>query len=510
MEDCQSFENSSYTVLLCGYALDRFHNSLSVEDILCKYAKSHDTITGEISGCYLIFIFEKSNRTLHIFQNSLGSFLNLYYTVDNNVFYCSTSLSILLEKSGRRRELDESVILHFLLNGYVVGAKTLIKDVKKLTPGCFLSVNDGAISVNAGDFGKSKILADEAAEKWNGLFKETIRSFSVEASSALSGGYDSNFILHNLSELSPDKIKAYSIGGEFEGNELPIVEKIAQLYPNLELKTAKTDSNTFLSFPDLVCRFDGQIFESGIFLQYELAKLVAGANGKSLICGECANEIMSSNYYNGGDYDIIPQDIDAYTYDPYISAAYLIIKKSGIVLNSFGISSYYPFADQSIIDACHALRYNSGCSKAFHVSNCKAVFSKELFSLLANRPGATKVSSLMGDSNCERLDALILDNEYYRNYCGVLSSLKMKDPEFVYRTPNYNLNIRNPFKLMRSEKQIRQAEWMSSQNEQAEISLKIKLSCLYLDLFNKLYTASDEGSSFGISAGLPDIYPTIR
>lgn len=491
---CEYSENNDATVLMLGDVLDFNHKLLSADDVIDLFVQSEENICTTITGNYTIIGFNKHTRTLHAYQNALGSSLFLFYTYTNGLFNVSSSLYSLIEQSGITAELNETVVPHFLLNGYVIGSDTLLKGVYKLIPGCMLEASAESVVQKPCKYYQNALKADYASEIWNDTLSEVLGvCYSKGSNIALSSGFDSNYILHYGINAGMSPINAYSIGGNFKGNELPAVRKIVNLYPSVNLNCAETDTNTFLNFPDIVRRLEGQVYEQGVFLQYELAKLIESKGSTTLICGECANEVMGIDFCINQDTEILPQALKSYTLDSYNAASYIIIKKSGILLNSFGIDSSYPFADQSVINLAHSLRYNNCQSKSFHVENCKKLFADDVFTLLGNRAGSTKESSILDEANRELLDMLMHENPYYRQYGQLLLEARFSEPQYVQRTPNYNTHIRNPFKLVKSEISARTADITNRETDRSDAETKVKLICLYLDLFFKLFCEGTQG-----------------
>lgn len=489
-----SHETGSAVAIVLGDVFDLNHNPLFPASIIELFDKLGCDLCSTLTGNYTIIVFNKHKEKVYAFQNALGSSLFLYYTIENGRLYLNTSLYAIIEQSGKLGKLNDKIIPHFLLNGFVIGSSTLLDGIWKLVPGCMLEADADGIVQRPCRYNHCTIMADAAAASWNDTLSEILeKCYSKGTNIALSSGYDSNYILHYGAKKGLEQINAYSIGGDFDGNELPAVEKIATLYPLVHLNCATTDRETFLHFPDIVRRLEGQVYERGIFLQYELAKLAAQNNASTLICGECANEVMSIDFMVNQDFDIQPQAIATYALDPYTVASYVIIKKSGILLNSFGIDSSYPFADQSVINLSHSLRYNNCQSKSFHIDNCKRLFAENVYSLLGNRGGSTKETSFLDEANLELLNALMRNNSYYAHYGQILFDAKYAAPKSVQRTPNYNTNIRNPFKLYRSEIAARKSDRAQLETEKADAEVKTKLICLFLDLFHKNLEQKEQG-----------------
>ena len=158
-----------------------------------------------------------------------------------------------------------------------------------------------------------------------------------------------------------------------ENNEIPLVEKNVRSYNNISLFTAYTDSKTLSNLPDIVWRLEGVTYECGIFLQYELFRLLHDCNQSFMICGEGADQVM--NVWCLDEHRIFPNsknNLYKVSDFPYLFISNLVLKKSGILANSFGIETRYPYLDNEFIFIAKALAPLNGIDKSFHISRCKS------------------------------------------------------------------------------------------------------------------------------------------
>lgn len=109
----------------------------------------------------------------------------------------------------------------------------------------------------------------------------------------LGSEYDSNFILFSLRKLTLNKIEAISVGG-IKINEIPQTKLIVDTYKNIVHNTKIIDRTAIDSFPDIVWRIEGYVFERGLFLQYELGKILNEININTVFLGECADQLLNS------------------------------------------------------------------------------------------------------------------------------------------------------------------------------------------------------------------------
>lgn len=169
-------------------------------------------------------------------------------------------------------------------------------------------------------------------------------------------------------------------------------------YDNVSLTCSRTDSETLSHLPDIVWRLEGAVFERGIFLQYELARLVAESGISYLICGECADQVMNMRYLDKGALEMSGSKKVTNKEFPYYYGNNMVLKKNGVMANSFGIDCRYPYLDDEFISIAKALRLRNGFNKQFHVDNCRRVLPRGIVENIAKKGGATDCHSLFNSS----------------------------------------------------------------------------------------------------------------
>ncbi|MBR4727355.1 MAG: hypothetical protein IK080_05635 [Clostridia bacterium] len=362
-------------------------------------------ITEYLSGAYLLLIFEKETGILRVFQDRATSPVTLYYSEIGDRLYLSASLKSLLAASCMTCRLNEQAVEEFLVNGFLYDDATLMENVFKIKAYHCLSVENGLVGQFPVRYPQAEMTKGEALDRFKPTLDRAIERCIADlddVSFPLSSGYDSNYIAFVATKCK-ESATAFSVGGSRGKNEVPIVEKNAPFYPNLTLHTAVTDGATLSHFPDIVWRLEGNVFESGLFLQYELMNLVKKAGKPTLVCGECADQIMNLHYHRKDR--IYPQHPDGaplyyeFSEYPYIFSSYLILKKNGILANSFGVETRYPYLDEDLISVCAPLGEISRKDKRVHVANCHACLPPEVIANMSKIGGSTDCHSLFASAD---------------------------------------------------------------------------------------------------------------
>ena len=126
-----SYEDTRLLIRLLGH-LGGMYNDTELGPLLAdRFLSFGEDITRHLSGVYQLLVYDKK-MSLHIFHGMSTFPQVMYYATDQDCLYYSTSLKFILKHVGIRRRFDKNGLREFLLNGYVVGSKTLVEDVRKV------------------------------------------------------------------------------------------------------------------------------------------------------------------------------------------------------------------------------------------------------------------------------------------------------------------------------------------------------------------------------------------
>jgi asparagine synthetase B (glutamine-hydrolysing) len=388
----------------------------------------------DLEGIFSIFIWGSNNQKAYIFQDEYGSILPLYFTKSNDHFAFSTSLKEMLNQTSGERRLNHDAVLSFLYYRTMIPNElTLIENINKLIPGHYIVVDYKEHSFETFPLKMkekriSKKLAKENLISSIGRNVENIVEVlkSKNLYTALSGGFDTNLILHYLARNTSNLITAVTIGGK-RINEIPIAKECVKQYPNVQHKHKVLELNSLDFFPDIVWKLDGYVFEEGIFLQYELARILKNNGIKFIFMGECADQqFRFYRYFLSphlmisfkqaikksilGDiyYKVILKKPIVYSkrikllkkfkksqskVKFYINLDW-ILKKNGIMLNSHNIQGLYPFLNKETKAIGRSLGLMNR-KKKYYKAEVKKVLCNDISKNLNKIGGTTDVEYLI-------------------------------------------------------------------------------------------------------------------
>ncbi len=493
--------DGSLSIEVCGTVRPMDSND-SFAEIFRRHGAS---MTERLSGNYLAGIYDGDAKALTIIQDRMTSPITMYYAQCGDVLHYSSSLKFLLMQTSMARELEDKSVEEFLVNGYLYGERSLLKNVFKLKAYHALVADRNGVRQVPVDYPLRKHTMGEALDLWKNTLDTAIRDTfrgETEINQPISSGYDSNYILYVATKTGGLPVNAFCIGGKRGKNEVPMVKENMKEYPDVKLHTALTSDDTLLRFPDIVWRLEGNVYEAGVFLQYELAKLVTAEGKKYLVCGECADQVMNENFLKQDR--IFPDKFAYYPFDkfPYIYSSHLILKKNGILFNSFGVETKYPYYDERFVSVANALALVSGRDKRCHVANCRACLPPTVLkNSIVKIGGSTEFHSLFADANeCRKLLSAVENSDFHRKYSDVIYRNSYEATVAKAGGTTFKAKLRRSVLDMLGigRKQRRKDDYFRE-----EMRLRDALCACYLMIFDRLFVKNENVQFEAESCDMP-------
>ncbi len=442
LKDINNIETSNVIKLnqkgnVCIAFLGNIYNDkldrVSIDEIYDLYKKFGTNIKKYLDGIYTLLILDYTKWKMYIFQDDFGSNQNVYYYISNNVITISNQLKQIILDNKDNWNLDKKSVAQFLRKGYISNKDTFIEQIKKIPGGKYLKINfeTKKIKLNRYIYKRQKDTKKITEELYDKTFKNVcLSSVHKDISITISSGYDTNYILYTLNKNTDKKINTFSIGGKIGRNEIPDAKNICDKYNNVSFHSKLVDGSSLKKYPEIVWILEGAIYESGIFLQYELAKLIKKYNCQNVILGECADQVLNYELYHPIFalykkilYDLrkLPNKIlNHINYKPYKDvyemAAYKVIKKNGIIMNYFGITPEYPYLRQPFIDVAKGVAQKGDDKKKYHRKVIDNILPEDITKILRKIGGATELKTLfVNDIKLDNLKDIAKKSEFYQD-----------------------------------------------------------------------------------------------
>jgi asparagine synthase (glutamine-hydrolysing) len=285
----------------------RFATRSDTETIVHAYEQYGEDCMRDFRGMFAFAIWDRKRRRLFLVRDRLG-IKPVYYYAGKDFFLFASEIKSLLEHPRVPREVDRKAVDLYLELRYVPGPLTMFKDIFKLQPGHWMSVEDGRITIkkywdlrypNAAQ----KSEQDQLTE-FEHLLEESVRLrliAEVPLGVFLSGGLDSSTMLAMMSRITKgERIKTFSVGFETDGpsgeeaagqNEFDYAREVAAHF-KAEHHEFRVSADQFReAIPTIVSHLDEPMADPTCIPLYFISKL-AREYITVVLSGEGADEMM--------------------------------------------------------------------------------------------------------------------------------------------------------------------------------------------------------------------------
>lgn len=293
------------------YLLSKGHvlkTQTDTEVIVHLYEELGPDCLQKLRGMFAFAIWDENNRTLFVARDRVG-IKPLYYYQSGDSLQFASEIKALLADPSVKRELAPEMIDRFLTFLYMPGEETLLKGVRKLSPGNYLMLRNGRVEIREyWDLQFSNPVKapslNEAEEQLLGLLAETVGQHmiaDVPVGVLLSGGVDSTAVLGFASEGATKGINTYTVGFADVGvaDERPYARLAAQTFGARHHEMTISAANFADFMPRYVWHMEEPVCEPPAVPLYYVSKL-ARERVKVLLSGEGGDEAFAGyqNYRN--------------------------------------------------------------------------------------------------------------------------------------------------------------------------------------------------------------------
>jgi asparagine synthase (glutamine-hydrolysing) len=205
-------------------------------EVLPHLFEEHGPALAErLRGMFAIAVWDRDAHRGVLIRDRLG-IKPLYYAITGDRVVFGSELKCVLASGLVDGELDPEAIAAYLMLGYVPGAMTPLRGVRKLLPGERLVVEDGHARLERWwDYPvpeadtEPRSTADWAEQVLDKL-DESVRlrlMSDVPLGAMLSGGLDSSLIVALMARHMTEPLETFSVGFAGEDSELPDARRVA-------------------------------------------------------------------------------------------------------------------------------------------------------------------------------------------------------------------------------------------------------------------------------------------
>lgn len=409
-------------IIECGNQIKTYlYGVVNEPETLCQMATEKESSfldnRHEIIGAYTLVTVDEAKKRLRLYRSSMGGNKTVYYVTMDDGIYIFSSIKC-LKNLGYKCEFndDRDVVYDFIYNGFIRTKNTLLRGVYKLLADEYIEVDSGELIVKS----IPRILANESVVSLDEMYeteKRLINSYidmtlglKSDINIAISGGYDSNLILHFLKERGV-MVNAFSVGGQRGLDETDVARRLCEYNGNAIFHKGSVGRDILSHMKEIAEALEGDVYERGVFLQFALGKLLMENGVRYIMLGECSDQVFNQNFY----VDKVPQFLTNYLDDPYELGIMLVMKKSYMMLAYFGIVGIYPFIHEDMQRLGAKIYKENGTSKIRQKEMCNRYFDDYMNELITKNPGSTSLCALFENKEDEErfVEDVKKNNEFY-------------------------------------------------------------------------------------------------
>ena len=207
--------------------------------LACIENYGFEAALSKLVGMFAIALFDRREQSLYLARDRIGE-KPLYYGEQGGRHFFASELKAIKAHPEFDGVVDREAVCLFLRHNYIPAPYSIYVGIKKLVPGCWVKLQDGAKPQPYWSFDKVAYDAvanrlvcseDEALELLDEQLGEAISlqmQADVPLGAFLSGGIDSSLIVAMMQERSRRKVRTFSIGFEdARFDEAPFAKAVA-------------------------------------------------------------------------------------------------------------------------------------------------------------------------------------------------------------------------------------------------------------------------------------------
>lgn len=286
-----------------------FKTETDTEVIIHAYEEYGEDVVLYLKGMFAFAIWDERRKELFLARDRVG-IKPLYYCLTSESLVFASEIKAILADPTVKKEIDPRMIDRFLTYLYLPGNDTLIKGLVKLSPGHYLVLKKGIVSIKQYwdlqyENPPRKIRYEDAVEELRALLRRTVKDHmisDVPVGVLLSGGVDSTGVLRYAAEQSDKPIQTFTMGftGTEFADERPYARMAAKHYGTVHQEMTMTAEEFRDFLPKYIWHMEEPICEPPAVALYFVSHLASKSSVKVLLSGEGGDEAFGGyqNYRN--------------------------------------------------------------------------------------------------------------------------------------------------------------------------------------------------------------------
>ena len=256
-----------------GHSFKTHHSD--TEALIYMYRQYGRSMVQYLNGMFAFAIYDKKQKTLFVARDHYG-IKPLYYSTSGNKFAFASEMKSLLVLPWISKELNRQAVYDYFSFQAVPAPSTVFKSIQKLPSACWIEYDAKTKSVITESYWSPKMStakltkADlpELKPLIKQKFLEAVQRWTlsdVEIACSLSGGVDSSSIVAAMAQVSPYKIKTYTVGylDAPDIDEKEMAKKVSQKW-NTEHREIIVKADDLLNYLDKMVYYLDEPYAGGL------------------------------------------------------------------------------------------------------------------------------------------------------------------------------------------------------------------------------------------------------
>lgn len=198
----------------------RFYTKTDTEVLVHLYEEYGNDCINHLNAMAAMALWDRKRQRLLLARDRLGK-KPLYYTITGSTLVFGSEIKSLFRYPGVSRKVNLVALSKYLAYDYVPSPLSIVDGVQKLKPGQRLDIENGRLKTESywrllfTPKQYQRTHEEDLSEEFLSRLRESVRRrlmSDVPLGVFLSGGLDSSTITALMSELSPGRVKSFSIG----------------------------------------------------------------------------------------------------------------------------------------------------------------------------------------------------------------------------------------------------------------------------------------------------------
>ena len=276
-----------------------FATDCDTEVVLRSWLKWGANALARFRGMFAFAIHDPRQNKVYLVRDRLG-IKPLYYRLSSEGIVFASELNA-IAADAQRLEIDPDALSLYLRFGYVPAPRSIYKNVFKLEPGHYLTIDIAGRDIEKTCYWEvqsrvRQIGEDEAREELDALLRDTMKLYvrsDVPFGAFLSGGVDSSLVTALMSEALGERVRTFSIGfDDKQYSELPFASEAAERIGTAHHQEI-LQPNMSLSFLEGLAGRFGEPFADSSALPTWLVSQVAAREVKMVLSGDGGDELFA-------------------------------------------------------------------------------------------------------------------------------------------------------------------------------------------------------------------------